>query len=157
MKLLHNMRLSVGLGILLSMLSAFGANAEIHGDTIAITNVLKSYEEFVNESDAEGLGSLYTQDAILLPDRFDPFAGQEAITGFYAFAFSALTINLEFTINSDEIIVAGDTAYATTTSTGTRLIKEANQTVPEINRELWVFERVDDAWKIARYAFNKSE
>ncbi|MEO0792822.1 MAG: SgcJ/EcaC family oxidoreductase [Pseudomonadota bacterium] len=157
MKLIHKVRLNVGFGLLLSLLSAFGAYADGHGDTIAITNVLKSYEEFVNESDAEGLGSLYTEDAILLPDRFDRFAGQEAITGFYAFAFSALTINLEFTINTDEIIVAGDTAYATTTSTGTRFIKEANQTVPEINRELWVFEKVDGVWKIARYAFNKSE
>ncbi|MEO1379234.1 MAG: nuclear transport factor 2 family protein [Pseudomonadota bacterium] len=133
------------------------ASADGHGDAGEIADVLRSYEGFVNDGDATGLGSLYTEDAVLLPDRFDVFEGNEAITGFYAFAFSALTLELEFQIDPDDIVVDGGTAYATTSSTGTRFIKEANQTVPEINRELWVFERVDDAWKIARYAFNKSE
>lgn len=131
--------------------------ADGHGDVGEIADVLRSYEGFVNESNAAGLGSLYTEDAVLLPDRIDVFEGNEAITGFYTFAFSALTLELEFQIDPDNIVVDGGTAYATTTSTGTRFIKEASQTVPEINRELWVFEKVDDAWKIARYAFNKSE
>ena len=136
---------------------AGAAIADGHSDEDRITEVLLSYETFVNEGDAAGLGSLYTEDAILLPDRFDAFEGAEAITGFYAFAFSALALDLEFMINSDDIVVAGDTAYATTSSTGTRLIRETNQTVPEVNRELWVFEQVDGEWRIARYAFNKSE
>ena len=131
--------------------------ADGHGDTVKITEVLKSYEGFVNTGDADRLGALYADDAVLLPDRFDVFEGAEAITGFYAFAFSALTLELEFQIDPEDIVVDGDTAYATTTSTGTRFIKQANQTVPEINRELWVFEEVDGDWKIARYAFNKSE
>ena len=128
-----------------------------HGDTDKIVDVLRSYESFVNDGNAEGLGELYTQDAVLLPDRFDVFEGSEAITGFYAFAFSALSLDLEFDIDPDDIVVSGDTAYAVTTSTGTRMIKETGQTVPEINRELWVFEQVDGDWMIARYAFNKSE
>ena len=36
-----------------------------HGDTGKITDVLRSYESFVNESDAQGLGALYAEDAIL--------------------------------------------------------------------------------------------
>ena len=138
-------------------LTAGLATADGHGDTVKITEVLKSYESFVNAGNAEGLGALYTDDAVLLPDRFDAFEGAEAITGFYAFAFSALTLELEFQIDPDDIVVDGDTAYATTSSTGTRFIREANQTVPEINRELWVFEMLEGEWKIARYAFNKSE
>ena len=128
-----------------------------HGDVEKITELLRTYERYGNESNAEGMGSLYADDAVLLPDRFDSYEGAEAITAFYAFAFSALTLNLEFTIDPEDIIVSGETAYAVTSSTGTRLIKETNQTVPEINRELWLFEMVDGDWKIARYAFNKSE
>ncbi|MEO0341834.1 MAG: nuclear transport factor 2 family protein [Pseudomonadota bacterium] len=144
-------------GTVLALASFTASFADGHSDVEKITEVLRNYESFVNDGDANGLGGLYTQDSILLPDRFDAFTGQENITGFYAFAFSALSLELLFTINADEIIVSGDTAYATTTSTGTRMIKETGQTVPEINRELWVFEKVGEDWKIARYAFNKSE
>lgn len=133
------------------------ASANGHGDAGEIVDLLKSYEGFVNDGNAAGLGSLYTEGAVLLPDRFDVFEGNEAITGFYAFAFSALSLELEFDIDPENIVVSGDTAYAVTTSTGTRLIKETGQTMPEINRELWVFEDVDGDWMIARYAFNKSE
>ena len=52
-------------------------------------------------------------------------------------------------------MVYHDLAYATTSSTGTRLIRETGVTVPEINRELWIFEKVEGDWKIARYMFNK--
>lgn len=121
-----------------------------------IVNVLKSYEMFANESDYEALGALYTEDSILLPDRFDMFVGVQNITGFYQYAFSALTLDLVFNIDPANIVVSGDTAYATTDSTGTRYLKETGMTVPEVNRELWVFEKVDGEWKIARYCFNKS-
>ncbi|MEL6296418.1 MAG: nuclear transport factor 2 family protein [Pseudomonadota bacterium] len=154
MKLLHRL---AWLGVILAPLSAASAQADGHNDTDTIIHVLRSYQSYVNQSDATGLGSLYTDDAVFFPDRFDAFEGKEAITGFYAFAFSALTINLEFAIDPHDIVVSGGKAYATTTSTGTRLIKASNQTVPEINRELWVFERIEGVWKIARYAFNKSE
>ncbi|MEM9434672.1 MAG: SgcJ/EcaC family oxidoreductase [Pseudomonadota bacterium] len=131
--------------------------ADGHGDVEKLTELLRTYERFGNESNAEGMGSLYAEDAVFLPDRFDSFEGVEAITAFYAFAFSALTLDLKFSIEPEDFIVSGETAYAVTRSTGTRLIKETNQTVPEINRELWVFEKIEGEWKIARYAFNKSE
>lgn len=160
------------LGLAVGLTTAACASADGHGNTIhadrsldasmmaqdksEITAVLRSYESYVNDSNHEGLGSIYADDSILIPEGFDMFVGNEAITGFYAFAFSALTLNLEFNIDPDDIVIAGDVAYVTTDSTGTRLYKETNETVPEINRELWVFNRVDGTWKIARYCFNKT-
>jgi hypothetical protein len=32
-----------------------------------------------------------------------------------------------------------------------------DSTVPEENRELFVFEKIDGVWKIARYMFNKTK
>lgn len=122
-----------------------------------IAALLRQYETSANNSDSAALGRLYCDDAVLLPDRFDAFEGAERIEGFYAFAFSMLTLKLDFDIDPSKIMVAGDVAYATTTSTGTRFLKEANETVPEINRELWVFRKIQGEWKIARYCFNKSE
>lgn len=133
------------------------SNEVVDSEKQKIVDVLKSYEAFANESDYKSLGALYTEESILLPDRFDVFVGMQNITGFYQYAFSALTLDLVFNIDPANIVVSGDTAYATTDSTGTRYLKETGRTVPEINRELWVFEKVDGEWKIARYCFNKSE
>ncbi|MEL6306366.1 MAG: hypothetical protein AAFQ20_16505, partial [Bacteroidota bacterium] len=57
-------------------------------------------------------------------------------------------------IDEDEIIIDGNTAYATTNSKGTRFYRENEETVPEINRELWLFKKMQGEWKIARYMFN---
>ncbi|MEZ4827781.1 MAG: hypothetical protein R3C61_16075 [Bacteroidia bacterium] len=48
-------------------------------------------------------------------------------------------------------------AFAVTTSKGTTLIHATGDTIPEANRELFVFEKVNGEWKIARYMFNKTE
>lgn len=125
-------------------------------DTQKITDLLQNYETFCNAGEYSKVGALYDTDAILLPDRFDVFEGVESITGFYQFAFSMLELDITFTIDAKNILVAGDFAYATTHSAGTRYLKESKETVPEINRELWIFRRVDADWKIARYCFNKS-
>ena len=90
----------------------------------------------------------------MIPANFSSNVGKEAIFGFYDYAFSLLQLTLEFDIHEDQIVVNGDFAYATTTSVGTRLIRETGAIVPEDNRELWLFERMDGEWKIARYMFN---
>ncbi|MEO1662969.1 MAG: nuclear transport factor 2 family protein [Pseudomonadota bacterium] len=170
MKLIPTPIAAISLGLAFSMGAAGCASADHHSsassskseevvesETQSIVDVLKRYETYANAGDYESLGGLYTADGVLFPDRFDVFLGAEDITGFYQFAFSALTLDIDFNIDPANITVAGDVAYATTDSAGTRYIKEADLTVPEVNRELWVFEKVDGEWKIARYCFNKSE
>ena len=119
--------------------------------------VLDRYKTSTNTADAKLAASLYAEDAIMIPAGFPTNVGREAIFGFYDYAFSLLQLTLEFEIDHENILIQGDMAYATTSSTGTRLIRETDQTVPEVNRELWVFEQIDGEWRIARYAFNKSE
>ncbi|MEO1677850.1 MAG: nuclear transport factor 2 family protein [Pseudomonadota bacterium] len=72
-------------------------------------------------------------------------------------AFGALSLELEFSIDPADIVVAGDMPYAATSSSGIITIRDTGQTVPGINRELWVFEPVEGDWKIAQYALNKSK
>jgi hypothetical protein len=48
-------------------------------------------------------------------------------------------------------------AFAVTSSKGTTMIHATGDTVPEANRELFVFEKLNERWKIARYMFNKTE
>jgi hypothetical protein len=53
-------------------------------------------------------------------------------------------------------IVKGDVAYARTHSAGTSTVVRTGATGPELDRELFVFARGPDGWKIARYMFNKT-
>ena len=119
-----------------------------------IVAVLDQYKTSTNTADAKLAASLYTEDAIMIPAGFASNIGKEAIFRFYDYAFSLLQLTLQFEIDHDNILIEGDMAYATTSSTGTRLIRETGDTVPELNRELWIFRKIDSEWKIARYMFN---
>lgn len=119
-----------------------------------IVDVLHQYQKGTNTADAHLTASLYKEDAHLIPYGFAKAIGKKAIFEFYDYAFSLLQLTLDFAIYMDEIIIHGDVAYATTTSLGTRVIRESKATIPEDNRELWIFEKIHDDWKIARYMFN---
>lgn len=147
----------IGSSILLMLLVGDALGDGKDSEKHQIVSLLESYEAFVNESDAQGLRGLYAEDAILFPDRMDACRGGDEILGFYQNAFRLLSLDLEFVISLDEIVMENAMAYATTTSTGTRFLKEEGATVPEINRELWVFVKGKGEWKISRYCFNQAE
>jgi len=123
-------------------------------DKQQIIDILNTYKESTNTADAKLAVSLYTEDAIMIPANFPTNVGKEAIFGFYDYAFSLLQLTLEFDIDENQIVINGGTAYATTSSTGTRFYRESKETVPEINRELWIFKKIGGDWKINRYMFN---
>ncbi len=119
-----------------------------------IESLLDTYQQALNTSDAELAKSLYTKDGIFMPSGAPSATGSENILGSYSFVFSQIQLNVAFSI--DEIVVEGELAFATTSSAGTTLIHATGETVSEANRELFVFEKVDGDWKIARYMFNKT-
>ena len=120
-----------------------------------IEALLRQYEQSLNNSDAELAQSLYTKDGIFMPTEAPSGIGSEGILKSYEYVFSQIQLNIEFFI--EEIQVEGTMAFAVTSSKGTTLVRATGDTLPEANRELFVFEKVDDEWKIARYMFNKTE
>ena len=120
-----------------------------------IENLLGQYQKSLNTSNAELAQSLYTKDGIFMPTEAPSGIGSEGILQSYRFVFSRIQLNIEFF--TEEIQVEGNMAYAVTSSKGTTLIRASGDTIPEANRELFVFEKVDGVWKIARYMFNKTE
>lgn len=124
-------------------------------DKLQIERLLTEYKNSLNTSDAALAQSLYAKDGVFMPTGAPSAIGSENIRKAYEFVFSQIQLNIEFYI--DEIVVAGDFAFATTSSKGTTLIHANGQTVPEENRELFVFEKIEGAWKIARYMFNKTK
>lgn len=124
-------------------------------DKQQIERLLAVYKNSLNTSDAAIAQSSYVKDGVFMPTGAPSAIGSENIRKSYEFIFSQIQLNIEFYI--DEIVVNGDFAFATTSSKGTTLIYANGQTVPEENRELFVFEKIDGAWKIARYMFNKTK
>ncbi|MBK8191993.1 MAG: DUF4440 domain-containing protein [Lewinellaceae bacterium] len=120
-----------------------------------IESLLGEYKKSLNTSDAKLAQSLYAKDGIFMPSGAPSAIGSENILKSYEFIFSQIQLNIEFFI--DEILVEGDFAFATTSSKGTTLIHANGATIPEENRELFVFEKVENEWKIARYMFNKTK
>ena len=120
-----------------------------------IENLLGEYKNSLNTSDAKLAQSFYSKDGVFMPSGAPSAIGTDNILKSYEFIFSQIQLNIEFYI--DEILVEGDIAFATTSSKGTTLIHATGETVPEENRELFVFEKVGSEWKIARYMFNKTK
>jgi uncharacterized protein (TIGR02246 family) len=119
----------------------------------AIEKLLFSYRDALNASDVNKVLPLYTNDGVFMPSNAPSAIGQEQVKVAYEFVFSQIQLNIEFYI--DEIVVNGDYAFARTTSRGTTLIHANGQTVAEENRELFVLQKTNGQWKIARYMFNK--
>ncbi len=124
-------------------------------DETAIKELLFKYRDALNASSVEQVLPLYTTDGVFMPTGFPTAVGTEQVKGAYEGVFSMIQLNIEFFI--DEIAVDGDHAFARTTSKGTTLIHATGDTVPEENRELFVLQRTDGGWKIARYMFNKMQ
>jgi uncharacterized protein (TIGR02246 family) len=120
-----------------------------------IEELLSEYKKSLNTSDAKLAQSLYTKDGIFMPTEAPSGIGSEGILKSYEFVFSQIQLDIEFFI--EEIEVEGNMAFAVTSSKGTVKIHANGVEAPEANRELFVFEKVNGEWKIARYMFNKTE
>lgn len=120
-----------------------------------IEALLSEYKKSLNTSDAKLAQSLYTKDGVFMPTEAPSGIGSEGILKSYEFVFSQIQLNIEFFI--EEIEVEGNMAFAVTSSKGTVKIHANGAEAPEANRELFVFEKVEGEWKIARYMFNKTE
>jgi uncharacterized protein (TIGR02246 family) len=122
-------------------------------DQKAIKDVLFAYRDALNASSTDQVIPLYTADGVFMPTGFPSAVGADQVRQAYDGVFANIKLSIEFFI--DEVQVDGDHAFARTTSRGTTLLHATGATVPEENRELFVLQRTDGSWKIARYMFNK--
>jgi uncharacterized protein (TIGR02246 family) len=118
-----------------------------------VASVLDQYQAALNESSTEAVMKLYTPDGVFMPQHFPSSIGAEAVRKAYDAVFSALTLSVKFSV-AEIIQLAPDWAMARTNSAGTATVKATGASGPEANQELFVFQRIDGAWKIARYCFS---
>ena len=108
----------------------------------------------LNASDVDAVLALYAADGVFMPTNAPTAKGATAVRAAYEHVFGMIELDIAFSI--DEIAVDRNVAFATTGSKGRVTILSEKVTVPEENRELFVFQKIDGVWKIARYMFNKT-
>jgi uncharacterized protein (TIGR02246 family) len=121
----------------------------------AIEKLIFAYQDALNASDVNKVVELYTKNGVLMANSAPTAEGAEQVKGTYQYVFDNFSYTLQFSVV--EIVVNGNTAFARSTSKGSFVIKSSGQTVPDENRELYVFEKVGGNWKIARYMYNKTK
>ncbi len=118
----------------------------------SVAAVLADYEAALNNFDTEAVMKLYAPDGVFMPQNFPTSVGADAVRKAYYAVFAAITLKVKFDI-AEVRQLAPDWVMARTNSAGTVTVKATGGSAPEANQELFVFQKIEDRWKIARYCF----
>jgi len=119
----------------------------------AIAAVLAKYQDALNQSDTDAVMKLYAPDSVFMPQNSPSSVGADAVRKAYDAVFNAITLEVKFDV-AEIHQIAPDWAIARTNSAGKVKVHATGEGGPEANQELFVFQKIDDAWKIARYCFS---
>jgi uncharacterized protein (TIGR02246 family) len=125
----------------------------MNADERAIAAILTTYQDLLNRSEAAAIMDLYADDGVFMPQNSPSSIGIAAIRTAYEAVFAAITLSVVFDI-AEVLQIAPDWAIARTNSAGTVTIHANGAKSAEANQELFVFQKIDAAWKIARYCFS---
>lgn len=119
----------------------------------AIAQVLARYERALNDSSTDAVMPLYAPDGVFMPQHSPSSVGAAQVRQAYDAVFQAITLDVRFDV-VEVHQVAPDWAFARTNSAGTVTVHATGEKGAEANQELFVFEKLGGAWKIARYCFS---
>jgi uncharacterized protein (TIGR02246 family) len=122
-------------------------------DESAVAAVLKQYEAALNASSTDACLKLYAPDGVFMPQNSPSSVGVDTVRRAYDAVFANITLKVVFDI-VEVRQVAPEWAFARTNSKGTVTVHATGATSAEANQELFVFQKVANAWKIARYCFS---
>jgi len=125
----------------------------MNADEQAVAAVLAKYQDALNQSDTNAVMKLYASDGVFMPQHFPSSVGADAVRNAYDSVFTAITLSVNFNI-AEIHQIAPEWAIARTNSAGTVKVKATGGGGPEANQELFVFQKIDGTWKIARYCFS---
>ena len=133
-----------------------GVSSGAHAaDSDDIEALLKGYESVLNASDVDGSLELYTEDGVFMAPNNPSAVGIQQVEAAYTGVFQAIDLNVVFDIVEIEVI-SENWAFARSNSSGTITINATGDNVAEGNQELFVLQKIDGDWKIARYGFSST-
>ncbi|HWO27755.1 MAG TPA: SgcJ/EcaC family oxidoreductase [Candidatus Acidoferrum sp.] len=119
----------------------------------AVGAVLAKYQKALNASDTDAVMKLYAWDGVFMPQNSPSSIGSGALRKAYEAVFGAITLSVKFEI-AEIRQIAPDWVFARTNSAGTTKVHATGAGGREANQELFLFQKVHDVWKIARYCFS---
>lgn len=119
----------------------------------AVAEVLARYQDALNQSDTDAVMKLYARDGVFMPQNTPSSVGPSEIRKAYDAVFKAIKLTVKFNV-AEVVEMAPNWVFARTNSAGTVKVHATGAGGPEANQELFLFQKIDGAWKIARYCFS---
>lgn len=143
------------LGIAILSIGACAKEINIEADIAAIKNLTENYDAAINSGDLDSWMSLYTDDAVRMQPYMPALSGKDAIRSLMQSFFEKYTIDLKETI--EEVIVAGDWAFARGTFKYTLTPKAGGEPIRDSGKWMALHKRQPDgSWKIHRNIYNSN-
>jgi uncharacterized protein (TIGR02246 family) len=119
----------------------------------AVAEVLAKYQEALNQSDTDAVMKLYAPDGVFMPQNNPSSVGAGEVRTAYDAVFKTIKLTVKFKV-AEVVEMAPNWVFARTNSAGTVKVHATGAGAPEANQELFLFQKIDGAWKIARYCFS---
>jgi uncharacterized protein (TIGR02246 family) len=119
----------------------------------AVAAVLAKYQDALNQSDTRAVMKLYAPDGVFMPQNSPSSVGAEEVRRAYDAVFRTIKLTVKFNV-AEVVEMAPNWVFARTNSAGTVKVLASDAGGPEANQELFLFQKIDGVWKIARYCFS---
>jgi uncharacterized protein (TIGR02246 family) len=119
----------------------------------AVVAVLAKYQDALNQSDTDAVMKLYAPDGVFMPQNSPSSVGGEEVRRVYDAVFRTIKLTVKFNV-AEVVEMAPNWVFARTNSAGTVKVLASDASSPEANQELFLFQKIDGVWKIARYCFS---
>lgn len=133
---------------------AAGERAASGEDEQAVRALIARAERLNNANDAEGFAALFSRDAIIMPQGARAIVGREAILTSERLRNEQFTS--EMSITPEEVIVAGEWAFARTAVSGWKIPGAGGEPILLDAKEIVIFRREGTSWRIARLIGNSN-
>jgi uncharacterized protein (TIGR02246 family) len=119
----------------------------------AVAAVLAKYQDALNQSDTLAVMKLYAPDGVFMPQNSPSSVGAEEVRRAYDAVFRTIKLTVKFNV-AEVVEMAPNWVFARTNSAGTVKVLATDAGGPEANQELFLFQKIEGVWKIARYCFS---
>jgi uncharacterized protein (TIGR02246 family) len=125
----------------------------MNADEQAVAAVLAAYQDALNRSDTDAVMDLYASDGVFMAQNSPSSIGAAAVRKASKAVFDKITLKVDFQI-AEVKQIGPSWAFARTNPAGRVKINATGAGGPEANQELFLFQKIGGAWRIARYCFS---
>jgi len=123
----------------------------------AVKAAYQEYADSLNSGNADRWLALWTEDGVQMPPGVPANVGKEKISARVHGALEVISFS-DMQINTEEVQVAGDWAYARGTYTVTRIPKDGSDPIFIDGKYMSIFQKQPDgSWKLYRDIFNSNK